>query len=131
MMRRAFWVWLSLALGFGVGVYQLKLHVQSLEARLGTVNRQILESEESIHVLKAEWSYLNRPERIDALARKYLGFGPLSGKQYGAIAELPLRPPADDAALSQANPAPAIPLPVPAARPAPKAGAITLVKDVR
>ncbi len=121
MMRRGVWLWLCVVLGVGFGVYQLKLKVQGLEQRYATVNRQILEREEAIHVLKAEWSYLNQPERIDELARKYLGLVPLTGKQYGSLDDLPQR--------GEAAQAP--PLPLPVARPKmPKSTRVTLVRDM-
>lgn len=91
MIGRGTWIWLALALGIGFGLFQLKYQVQRHEARLAQLNRQILESQEAIHVLKAEWSYLNQPERIEALARKYLALQPLAGKQFGSLDELPPR----------------------------------------
>jgi hypothetical protein len=139
MMPRALWLWLCLALGFGFGVYELKLRVQGVEERLARVNRLIFDDEEAIHVLKAEWSYMNEPERIDALARRYLDLGPLSGKQYGSIADLPQRatpdasergplPEAGPGASRLATP----PLPVPTARPRlPKGAQVTLAREVR
>lgn len=143
MITRATWIWLALALGFGFGLFQLKYQVQGLEQKLARINRQILENEEAIHVLKAEWSYLNRPERIDALSRKYLGFQPLTGQQYGSFENLPQR---DDSVASGMDhpgksapdrmrkvpptPAPA-PLERPALRKGPKGENFTLTREVR
>lgn len=138
MMRRAIWLWLVLALGLGFGVYQLKLQVQALEQQLAKANRQILESEEAIHVLKAEWSYVNQPERIDELARKYLGLAPLLGKQYGSLAKLPQRggaaasTPAPEGGASSGARAASPPLPLPTERPKPPTGdPVTLAREIR
>ncbi|HUC63611.1 MAG TPA: hypothetical protein VMF53_16820 [Alphaproteobacteria bacterium] len=92
MIGRATIVWLVLALGIGFGLYHLKFRVQELEQKLAQTNRDILTNEEAIHVLKADWSYLNRPEAIDPLARKFLGLGPMTGSQYVTFAALPMRP---------------------------------------
>lgn len=133
MLSRGIWIWLVLALGLGFGLFQLKYRVQGLEAKLAHINRQILESEESIHVLKAEWSYLNQPDRIEALARKHLALEPLTGRQYGTIDDLPLRNTdlAEPGGAGGSAPhAPAIPRPT--ERPSgPQGGGVTLARDVR
>jgi hypothetical protein len=140
MITRATAIWLVLALGIGFGLFQLKYQVQGLEQKLAGINRQILDNEEAIHVLKAEWSYLNRPERIEALSRKFLELQPLSGKQYVSLDDVPLRPvlpvptlPPDGAGP---NAAPKAPLPPiahsPAARPiGPNGGGIRLAREVQ
>ncbi|HKO07899.1 MAG: hypothetical protein ACHQRJ_11625 [Alphaproteobacteria bacterium] len=129
MMHRATWLWLCTALGLGFGVYELKLQVQGLEQRLVKANRDILADEEAIHVLKAEWSYLNQPERIDTLARKYLDMVPLAGGQYGSFDALAER--GDGAAAGSNAAQPATPsLPVPVLRPKPpKGNRVTLARE--
>ncbi len=54
------------------GVFQIKHQVKSLVHDLMEVNQQIASDKEAIYVLKAEWTYLNRPERLKELASKYL-----------------------------------------------------------
>ncbi|HYB08765.1 MAG TPA: hypothetical protein VEJ16_03745 [Alphaproteobacteria bacterium] len=134
MMHRATWLWLAFVLALGFALFQLKYQVQGLEEKLTRINREILQNEETIHVLKAEWSYRNQPEHIEALARKYLNLQPLAGKQYGRFDDLPMRPaPAapqpDDASPSATAPIPpAIPLPVPRPQKG-RSGSVTLAKD--
>ncbi|HYB55570.1 MAG TPA: hypothetical protein VEK12_05320 [Alphaproteobacteria bacterium] len=131
MMRRAVWLWLCVVLGLGFGVYELKLQVQGLEQRLAKDSRDILADEEAIHVLKAEWSYLNEPERIDALARKYLDMVPLEGSQYGSFDALAQRGEGADAGPNAAQPA-SPSLPVPVARPKPpKGNRVTLARETQ
>ena len=43
-------------------------------------------------VLRAEWSYLNRPDRLSELASRHLALGPVAPVQVGDIAALPARP---------------------------------------
>lgn len=69
------------------GVYAAKAH----ERELQTLTTEISKEGEAIRVLKAEWSYLNQPERLQALARKHLALGPTGPSQIVVLASLPLR----------------------------------------
>jgi cell division protein FtsL len=69
------------------GVYSAKAH----ERELQTLTTEISKEGEAIRVLKAEWSYLNQPERLQALARKHLALGPTGPSQIVVLASLPLR----------------------------------------
>ena len=43
----------------------------------------------TIRVLQAEWSYLNDPSRLEALARKHLPMGPASPSQIVGLDQVP------------------------------------------
>ena len=63
------------------GLYLLGHHVEGLERRVERVDRATLAEEQAIQVLKAEWGYLNRPERLQELAVKHadlLRLGPVT-----------------------------------------------------
>jgi len=47
--------------------------VNRAEKQLARLDLSIAGEQESVKVLAAEWSLLNSPERIEALAKKYLG----------------------------------------------------------
>ncbi|MAH83269.1 MAG: hypothetical protein CBB68_02755 [Rhodospirillaceae bacterium TMED8] len=64
-----------------VGLFLVKYRVQGLEGRLDDLNREIARDREAIRVLRAEWSHLNEPERLRALADRYLGMKPLAVQQ--------------------------------------------------
>lgn len=64
------WLTFTLILAFGSSV--LKNNVQTLERRLASINTNIQKDIESIHVLKAEWSHYNTPERLRTLAQNQL-----------------------------------------------------------
>lgn len=88
----AFWSLLAVLVGFGL--FHVKYQVQKLEDQLTRLNRNIVHEQEQIHVLRAEETYLNRPQRIEQLAQKYLGnLAPPKASQIGTIAQLPMRPP--------------------------------------
>jgi hypothetical protein len=69
------------------GVQRGKAQEQSL-SDLGT---QIAREREAIRVLKAEWSFLNQPERLQALARRHLPLTQTGASQIVVPASLPLR----------------------------------------
>ena len=129
-MPRGFVLWLIVMSAIGWGVYQLKYQVQGLEAQLARTNREIVAEQDAIHVLKAEWSYLNQPRQISEMARKFLEVAPIGPRQMVTLTLIPSRaegavpvakqeprakPPATPAAASAKTlPAAAGPKPAPA-----------------
>ena len=65
-------LWLTLTLFVAVGSSVLKNQVQGLERRLDAINANIQKDIESIHVLKAQGSFDNSPERLKKLAYEQL-----------------------------------------------------------
>lgn len=119
MMRGMTILWTMLALVVGVGLFLLKYEVQSLEERLASVNADIRRNQESIHVLKAEWSYLNDPTRLRELNERHLSLKPYLPEQVVAIADLPMATPdADDPADEPAAPRTLVEAPQPSPPPA-------------
>lgn len=85
--------WLVLIGGAGAFLFQTAYQVQGLEEELVSLNRQIVREQESIQILKAEWSYLNTPTRLEKLAREYLQLQPSEARQFVAKADsVPMRP---------------------------------------
>ncbi len=84
-------LWVAVIGAMAGGLFHLKHEVQQVEDELARVDRDLLASQEAIQVLRAEWSYLNRPERLSALAGRHLDLEPLAPAQIGAIEALPLR----------------------------------------
>lgn len=93
MIGRGTLLWIALAVVAGVGLFHVSYRVQSLEEELTQVNRQILREREAIHVLRAEWSYLNEPTRLAELTRRHLTLAPLQATQMIRVEDLPLRLP--------------------------------------
>ena len=73
----------------GVGMFVLKNQVQALEGELNRINTSIQEDVKSIHVLKAEWSHLNSPQRLRTLASKHISLNPARAEQIINYSELP------------------------------------------
>ena len=80
-MRQSTIALVLLIVAAGIGLFLIKYRVQSLEAELQNLNRDIAKDRELIHVLKAEWSYLNEPDRLRALAGKHLDMMPIQSEQ--------------------------------------------------
>lgn len=67
---------LILAIGSGTLLFRVSQYVQDKEKELASIKREIAREEESIRVLKAEWVYLNQPERLEKLAAEHLDLQP-------------------------------------------------------
>src|SRR5262245_19624357 len=93
MIGRGTLLWLALAVIAGAGLFHVSYRVQSLEEELTSVNRDILREQETLHLLRAEWSYLNEPTRLAELTRRHLALAPLAAAQMVRIEDLPLRLP--------------------------------------
>ncbi|PWC54290.1 hypothetical protein [Azospirillum sp. TSO22-1] len=86
-------VWLGLAGAAGAVLFQTSYTVQNREEQLATLNRKIIAEQEAIQILKAEWSYMNDPSRLETLARTHLSLRPTDARQFVASAEIiPMRP---------------------------------------
>ena len=57
-------------------IYQVKYETRALDAEIATIGKEIEAERDGIAVLRAEWSLLNRPERIERLAKKHLKLAP-------------------------------------------------------
>lgn len=73
----------------GVVMFSLKNQVQAMEGELNRINASIQEDVRSIHVLKAEWSHLNSPQRLRTLASKHISLNPARAEQIINYSELP------------------------------------------
>jgi hypothetical protein len=91
MLRLGTLLWFALAVAAGFATIQFKYDVQALERELVQLDSEILRHQEAIHVLKAEWAYLNEPARLERLSRRYLDLSPLRGSQIANLASLPGR----------------------------------------
>jgi hypothetical protein len=91
MIRISAIVWVVVLALLGIGLFQVKYNVQSKERELREVRRQIETNLSAIHVLEAEWSYLNDPLRLADLARRHTELVPTTPGQIGDFASLPPR----------------------------------------
>jgi cell division protein FtsL len=72
----------------GISLYNTNYRVRALKQELGHVNQEAIKLSESIHVLNAEWSYLNAPTRLKKLNDKVLNMKPVRLTQLASWAQL-------------------------------------------
>lgn len=76
-------------------VYDMKLAATKSAERVAELRRQIDEERDAIRMLKAEWSLLNQPDRLQTLVERYneyLQLKPLDVKQIVTPEDIPARP---------------------------------------
>ena len=88
MISRTAIVWILAGICMGAAMIVVKARVQGLEEELASLQTEIRAEERAVHVLKAEWSYLNQPRVLRGLAERHLD---LTEMQTGQI-DLPYRP---------------------------------------
>ena len=82
-------LWFTLTIFMAFGMFVMKNYVEDLEKELAQISAKINEDVRSIHILKAEWSHLNNPERLRNLAAKHIDLEPVKAEQIINYASLP------------------------------------------
>ena len=70
MISRTAIVWILAGICMGAAMIVVKARVQGLEEELASLQTEIRAEERAVHVLKAEWSYLNQPRVLRGLAER-------------------------------------------------------------
>lgn len=70
-------------------LYAAKYEVQGVRAQIADTSQKLKEQKEALHVVAAEWAYLNRPERLQALANKYLSPSAVTVDQIAELEAIP------------------------------------------
>jgi cell division protein FtsL len=79
-------------IGSAVYAYSIKYDTIFLSEQVAKLKNQTARERESIAVLRAEWQFLNKPDRLQALADKHLDLAPGSVQQIVRWQEIPVRP---------------------------------------
>ncbi|MCB1472132.1 MAG: hypothetical protein KDJ68_04415 [Rhodobiaceae bacterium] len=74
-----------------VGLYQFKHEAQERRANIARLRADIASERVAIDLLQAEWTFLNRPERIQALAERFLNLQPATMKQIISLEDIAIR----------------------------------------
>ena len=83
-------------IGLGYWAYHQTNLTQQAERRVQRLQAEIGAERERLAILRAEWAYLNRPDRLRELADfnfERLGLLPLAPEQFGRAAQIPYPPP--------------------------------------
>jgi cell division protein FtsL len=74
-----------LAFGFLLGliilIYNMKFETRQLEERAAQLERAIADEKDNVALMRAEWSHVTRPDRIETLARDILKLEPAKPEQ--------------------------------------------------
>ncbi|WP_343082240.1 cell division protein FtsL [Ostreiculturibacter nitratireducens] len=88
-MRSLLFVLTALSvMGLAVWAYRENYRTQAALSEVEDLQREIAGLRDSLGVLRAEWAYLNRPERLRELAAinyDRLGLMPLMPEQFGSV----------------------------------------------
>ena len=82
----------AMVLGLAVWAYQQNYATQDELRRIDSLNQQISVQRERLAVLRAEWAYLNRPDRLRDLSQMNfdrLRLLPLNHASFGTVRSLP------------------------------------------
>jgi hypothetical protein len=88
-----------------VGVYMLKFSIEGTASERTALTALIAQQEDELTALKADWAVLNQPAYIEPIVRRHqaeLAIAQVEQKQFGAFADLPMRPAKPDNAAMDA-----------------------------
>ncbi|MFN3232845.1 MAG: hypothetical protein ACE363_11915 [Alphaproteobacteria bacterium] len=91
-MRGITVITLALLVAVSYGLYRLKYTVEDQRDSAAAISAQIAEDQRAIKVLRAEWAYLTRPQRLQDLSGDFLDLAPLDPDQIGELDVIPARP---------------------------------------
>ena len=72
-----------------MGLYLVKYSVQNIQHDVAALKDNVNREKESLHLLNAEWAYLNRPERLHRHADRHLDLVPLDSRRIEEVSFLP------------------------------------------
>jgi hypothetical protein len=74
-------------------VYKIKFESTRQAQRVAKLRLDIRREQEAVAALRAEWSKLDSPARIEGLSRRHLALRPVDTRQFDRLNNLPERPP--------------------------------------
>jgi hypothetical protein len=74
-------------------VYRIKMASTVRTETVLQLHAQIREQRDAIAALRAEWTRLDSPQRLQGLVERHLPLKPINANQYDSLKNLPERPP--------------------------------------
>lgn len=90
-------------MGLAFWAYRENYRTQDELSKMSRLQSEIAGLREGLSVLKAEWAYLNRPDRLRELANlnfESLSLLPMAPEQFGAVSQVSFPAPEAEAALA-------------------------------
>ncbi len=72
MIRYPSFIIVFVTLFVAISLYQVKYFINKKETELNLINKKIITAQSNLKILKAELSFLKRPNRIEPIARNKL-----------------------------------------------------------
>ncbi|MDX8479461.1 hypothetical protein RFN28_13365 [Mesorhizobium sp. VK24D] len=95
MFRTSDIVLIAIMVSAAALTYKTKREAEDQLAAVQKLQAQIRYEEDTIDLLKADWSLLTQPSRLQKLAEIYktqLGLEPLNARQIGGLDDVPVKP---------------------------------------
>lgn len=92
MIRIVHLVAVALVIFTSFALYRVKYEAGEKARELAALRTEIAAEKDMIAVLRAEWSHLNRPARLQELAARHLDLRPAGVHQLVTLQDLPSRP---------------------------------------
>ena len=73
-------------------VYKIKYESTLQAEKVAKLRADLRREQDAIAALRAEWSKLDRPDRLQELARRHLTLRPVDARQFDTLDRLPERP---------------------------------------
>ena len=89
MTRLSTLIWMLVIVVAAFLLYEVKYEVQSLKSQVAETSHRLEAEKEAMHVVAAEWAYLNRPQRLQQLAAKYLASSEVTVDKVADIQAIP------------------------------------------
>ncbi|HVB89741.1 MAG TPA: hypothetical protein VND97_06025 [Beijerinckiaceae bacterium] len=83
-------------MGSALYAYSISYQTMLFSAQISKTKDSIQRARDDVGMLRAEWAYLTRPQRVQTLADRYLNLQTLQINQIVGIDDLPARPPKVD-----------------------------------
>lgn len=104
MIQKSTLLWMCLAAVAGTALFHTSESVHQASTHLGEIQEKILQEQDNMRVLEAEWSYLNQPERLEKLAAQLPELKPAQAQQMQTADRLPGTEPAVAPAAPEQKP---------------------------
>ncbi len=92
MLRLLNVIVIAALLGSAAWVYKIKFEATVQAESVAKLRSEIRRERETIAALRAEWSHLDRPDRLQELAQRHLKLRSVNVAQFDALDNLPERP---------------------------------------